>query len=503
MPSLTTLLDTPVRWTQAAVDADTRAFLDDLQANILKGHGRHHSAHVFMSFQGLDPGQTAGIVRALGQACTSAYEQLRANKRLPPFLDGGTLRTLFLSASGYQALGPNVEIPPGEAFRAGMADRAADLGDPDRCKWDHEGWADTKPDAMFLIADADPQAVAADADAVKAWLALTGVTVLAVERGLQQTRNFRPGVAEGVEHFGYVDGRSQPLFLQEDIDEEALSTGGWDFRFKPSQFLVNDPNGSGPMSAGSYFVFRKLEQNVRGFNAAEDALGRKLFGITAEEGDLTDAQKVQLDRAGAMVVGRFEDGTPLVLSDHEAGLAPPNNFDYAADPNAAKCPFHAHIRKVNPRGDIERITGATDLEPGRRPIMARRGITYGALRPHSADLSEFADAGHEPEKDAGLLFMAYMANIENQFEFTQKSWANNKAFVANIVPSQMRPSTGIDPIIGQTADAPSHEHTWLDGHTPGAQPQTIGFDAFVTMKGGEYFFAPSLTFLRGVGLQAV
>jgi hypothetical protein len=75
--------------------------------------------------------------------------------------------------------------------------------------------------------------------------------------------------------------------------------------------------------------------------------------------------------------------------------------------------------------------------------------------------------------------------------------------VANIVASQMRPSTGIDPIIGQTADAASHEHTWLDGHTPGTQPQKIGFDPFVTMKGGEYFFAPSLTFLRGVGLQAV
>jgi Dyp-type peroxidase family len=502
MSSLDILLDTPVRWTQAATDADTRAFLDDLQANILKGHGRHHSAHLFMNFQGLDPDQTAGIVRALGQACTSAYEQLRANKRLPPFLDGGPVRCLFLSASGYQALGPNVEIPPGEAFRAGMADRGTDLGDPDRCEWDPQGWAATQPDAMFLVANADQAAVDADIDAIKAWLAMTGVNVLAVERGLQQTRNFRPDVAEGVEHFGYVDGRSQPLFLQEDIDEEALSTGGWDFRFKPAQFLMTDPNGQGTMSAGSYFVFRKLEQNVRGFNAAEDALGRTLFDIDpeADESDLTDEQKVQLDRAGAMVVGRFEDGTPLVLSDHEAGLAPPNNFDYVGDPDAAKCPFHAHIRKVNPRGDIERITGATDLEPGRRPIMARRGITYGALRPHSADLSEFADAGNEPEKDVGLLFMAYMASIENQFEFTQKSWANNKAFVANIVPSQMRPSTGIDPIIGQTADAASQQHTWLDGHTAGAQPQTIGFDSFVTMKGGEYFFAPSLTFLRGVGL---
>lgn len=500
MSSLDTLLGSPVRWNQAALDADTRTFLDDLQANILKGHGRHHSAHVFMSFQGLEPDQVAELVRALGMACTSAHEQLRGNKRLPPFLDGGPVRCLFLSASGYKALGPNVEIPPGEAFRAGMAARGADLGDPERAKWDAHGWSYTPPDAMFLVANADPQSVDADADAVKAWLTLTGVTVLAVERGLQQTRNFRPGVAEGVEHFGYVDGRSQPLFLQEDIDQEAVSPGGWDFRFKPSQFLVADPNGDSPLSAGSYFVFRKLEQNVRGFNAAEESLGRKLFGITAEGDALTDEEQVKLDRAGAMVVGRFEDGTPLVLSDREAGLAPPNNFDYSADANASKCPFHAHIRKVNPRGDIERITGGTDPEPGRRPIMARRGITYGALRPHNADLSEFADAGHEPEKDVGLLFMAYMASIEGQFEFTQKSWANNASFVANINPAKTLPSAGIDPIVGQSADAAVHEHTWLDGHTPGAVAQKISFEQFVTMKGGEYFFAPSLTFLRGVGL---
>ena len=31
---------------------------------------------------------------------------------------------------------------------------------------------------------------------------------------------------EGIEHFGYVDGRSQPIFLTEDLDKERLQNDG-------------------------------------------------------------------------------------------------------------------------------------------------------------------------------------------------------------------------------------------------------------------------------------
>ena len=193
-----------------------------------------------------------------------------------------------------------------------------------------------------------------------------------------------------------------------------------------------------------------------------------------------------------MVVGRFEDGTPLVSSAVGLAAPPPNDFNFDADMDGAKCPFHAHIRKVNPRGDVHRQLHTPDDRGDRSPIMARRGITYGPPRPMSADRREFDDAGHEPEHNSGLLFMAYMASIEDQFEFTQHSWANNKDFV--------RPGTGIDPIIGQDADSDAHKHTYRDGWTAGSPPKALSFANFVTMKGGEYFFAPSLSFLRAVGL---
>ena len=491
MTDLGSVLASPIDWTAAATDAKLRTFLQDLQANILKGHGRFHTGHIFIGFAGMAPAAVATVLRALGQHCTSAYQQLRTNKKLPPFLDGGVVRCLFLSASGYRALGPLAASPGGAAFEAGMGARTAILADPDLAAWNPVGWRGTPPDCMVLVADADPNAVTRDLEATEAWLNGTGAQVLFVERGLQQKRRFRQGQpAEGVEHFGYVDGRSQPLVLIEQIAAEPHAH--WTSAFPPSQFLVADPNGRSDMAAGSYFVFRKLEQDVRGFNAAEDALGEALFGAGANQD--------QLDRAGAMVVGRFEDGTPLVLSATGLAQAVPNDFTYAADPDGAKCPFHAHIRKANPRGDVRREEGLANDDADRGPIMIRRGITYGQQRPMSADGSEFADKGAEPQHSSGLLFMAYMASLEKQFEFVQQSWVDNPQFAGNLKPGGHRAVTGIDPVIGQSANAADRVHEYLDGWTPGATPKKLSFEQFVRMQGGEYFFAPSLSFLRGIGL---
>ena len=493
MANLAGILNAPIAWQTAATDPDIESFLSDLQANIVKGHGRQHSGHIFLSFAGMAPEAVASLLRSLAEPCTNALTQLRANKRLPPYRDGGTVRCLFLSATGFKALGTLAKPPPGAAFAAGMSGRAGELNDPPRASWHPTGWGEERPspDAMLLVANDDEDSVTRDLEDAEGQLNGSGATLLVVERGLQQTKIFDAAAEPlGVEHFGYVDGRSQPLFLAEDIAIEMQSTGGdqWNPQFKPSQFIVADPNGTTTLSAGSYFVFRKLEQNVRGFKAAEKALANAL-GLTGEDEE----------RAGAMVVGRFEDGTPLVLSDTALALAPENNFNFNGDPDALKCPFHAHIRKTNPRGDIKRELNLPNDAGERSPIMARRGITYGQ-RPMKPDGSDFADGGHEPTQDVGLLFMAYMASIEAQFEFTQQSWANNPDFVGNLNPASARPKTGIDPLIGQSPNAATKLHTYQDGWTAGAQPKQFSFADFVKMQGGEYFFAPSLGFLRNVGL---
>jgi hypothetical protein len=74
--------------------------------------------------------------------------------------------------------------------------------------------------------------------------------------------------------------------------------------------------------------------------------------------------------------------------------------------------------------------------------------------------------------------------------FTQASWANNIAFQAA--------GTGVDPIIGQGAVAgtgPQWSESWDD---PASVKKSFDFHGFVTMRGGEYFFAPSLTFFKSL-----
>ena len=223
MVTLQEVLDQPIAWRDAATNSDIHEILSDLQANILKGHGRFHTGHIFLSFSGMDKADIAGLIRVLGDHCTSAYDQLRANKSNPPYVDGGVVRCFLLSASGYKALGDLVQIPDGEAFQAGMEARGNVLADPPRSVWNAVGWRGVAPDAMFLIADASSETVTHQLEAAEGWINGTGAKILVVERGLQQTREFQRGVKEGVEHFGYVDGRSQPLFLKEDIEAESLT----------------------------------------------------------------------------------------------------------------------------------------------------------------------------------------------------------------------------------------------------------------------------------------
>ena len=57
---------------------------------------------------------------------------------------------------------------------------------------------------------------------------------------------------------------------------------------------------------------------------------------------------------------------------------------------------------------------------------------------------------------------------------------------------------GVDPIIGQGVGK-SVAQTWpLNWDDVGGGTQTLNFANFVTMRGGEYFFAPSLTFFKNL-----
>ena len=216
------------------------------------------------------------------------------------------------------------------------------LGDPAVSAWEDPFQQDLHG---VVLAAADTESETASvAIAMKTLITEAGGTVLHTQHG----KALRNAAGVGIENFGYVDGRSQPLLLQEDIDEETETAGSsrWNPAFPLSAALLKDPGTSDTFSHGSPFVFRKLEQDVRQFKTREQEVADVL--------ELTgDAREL----AGALVVGRFEDGTPVTLSDEAHGGPPANNFSYAGDAGS-RCPFHAHIRKVNSRG-----SGGAEPEP--------------------------------------------------------------------------------------------------------------------------------------------
>ena len=84
----------------------------------------------------------------------------------------------------------------------------------------------------------------------------------------------------------------------------------------------------------------------------------------------------------AKMVGRWRSGAPLVLaSEHDnptLGADPNRNnvFSYSDDMEGLKCPFSAHIRRVNPRDALKNDLVAVNLHH-----FLRRGTNYGPPLP--------------------------------------------------------------------------------------------------------------------------
>jgi Dyp-type peroxidase family len=473
--------------------------LQNLQGNILKGHGRNFSVHIFLQFKA-EPRIVRDWVRDFAaHYVTSAQRQLKEADEFRTYgIPGGLFGNFFLSAKGYEALGYTreditcrfVEQPAiiGEhavvniKFVDGMTAAQLELNDPDPETWEAV-YQHQQIEAMILLADDDEDFLLRRARRlINAAEAVA--TVLTVERG----RVMRNSRGERIEHFGYVDGRSQPLFLKHDLESERRegSVQRWDPSAPLDLVLVVDPYAASQEDCfGSYLVFRKLEQNVRGFKHREEQLARWL-GLKGSA----------MQKAGALIMGRFRDGTPLTSSAVDGmNESVPNNFNYADDIDGTRCPFSAHIRKVNPRGDSARIqaelatSGMHPLlqEQERRRRIVRRGIPYGerTVEPKSNPRQE-----QMPTRDVGLLFMCFQSSLANQFGFLQKVWANSPDFVSK--------HTGIDPVAGQRRDHPCPvEQRWpLKWGKPEMTP--FDFRGFVTMKGGEFLFAPSIQFLKSL-----
>lgn len=108
------------------------------------------------------------------------------------------------------------------------------------------------------------------------------------------------------------------------------------------------------------------------------------------------------------------DVTPL-KDDPALGADPNRNDDFHFSfPNdfetQTRCPFAAHVRKTNPRNDLQQLGISTE---GRR--ILRRGIQFGP------EVTDQEKQSGKTAKERGLLFSCFQSNIENGFQFIQHS----------------------------------------------------------------------------------
>lgn len=530
---------------QGEFKPDERRLMEDIQGNILKSHGRDHSRHLFIRFDRRQKGKARAWLATMAGQVTSAMAQWEQSRKraaifaavglgpvgaslsaelgdsprvsasakagplggsLSAGLGGGGLlsgslgagggsdghkrRTapevqlsaalaedpsppfvnLMLSASGYQALGIT-GLPRDEAFRRGVRDTATltKLCDPPVSEW-HEGFREPI-DALVIVADDSPAEVQEKADAVIGTLLEAGAGKVVHEEIGKVLRTHPHGPVR--EHFGFIDGVSEPHFLTKDIEAAEKEQGyeKWHPGAPLQLVLAKDPGGSEETGYGSYFVYRKLEQDVAGFNRQRLKLATEL----AKADGRAEPHEGDVELAGAYMVGRFRNGAPVSERATDAGDDAPivNDFDFLSDKDGLKCPYQAHIRKTNPRGDtIWQFNGSLEKERTRR--IARRGISY-------------ASAG-----SVGLLFLCAQADISQQFEFMQADWCNDVDFICG--GKDDKPSTGQDPIVGcGHADTPMN---WPKKHGVAGERLSVSLAESVTMRGAEYFFLPSRSFLK-------
>jgi Dyp-type peroxidase family len=451
-----------------------------MQGNILKGHGRSHATMIFVKFKGKNVLPIKDALSSFSKLhVTSFYKQLWERERYKRNnVLGDIFGSIFISHKGYEFLEKGKKKLSDEAFKDGMYARAKKLSDNPK---KFEGWHNEDTHAMFLVADDDKTKMdKLVIELLQKWEDVFTINHIEYGDAIYNQNG------DGLEHNGYVDGISQPLFLKDEIDgyvknhkvirDDSPNQG---FIFNPIKstglVLLPDPFAKGKNtydSFGSYFVFRKLEQNVQAFKNQEENIGDNLY--------LNDEVK---ERAGARLVGRFEDGTPIQIQgeDKLMGSGIFNNFVYDSskqveDPSGGKCPHFAHIRKTNPR-----IDGKFDNH-----TMARRGIPYGHRNVDTGIPN--IHSKQFPTGGVGLLFMSYQQSIVDQFEHIQIKFAN--VMDPNIADD------GVDPVIGQSNRKLYHFPN--DGDIKHGATFDQTFDQHVQFKGGEYFFTPSITYLHAL-----
>jgi Dyp-type peroxidase family len=371
---------------------------------------------------------------------------------------------IAFSYQGLKALGlPQATLDSfPEEFRQGMAARAEilrDIGDNAPANWEYP----------FGTSDAHVA------------LAIYSRDDNSLEKVLEQSRQCHSNLPqisvvyrmkfselpEGRNPFGFKDGLHNPHVE----GSGANPPSGHDTTVKAGEFIMGYTDELGHTATspepevlrhnGTFIAVRKFHTKVAPF--------RKFLREQA-----SSPQEEEL--IAAKMVGRWRSGAPLVLApDHDdpkLGTDPNrnNDFNYSEDMQGLKCPFSAHIRRLNPRDALKNDLVAVNLHH-----VLRRATNYGPPLPEGV----LEDDGAQ----RGGVFLLIGAHIKRQFEFLQSQWVTDGDFIGH--------GREQDPIIGNSQG----DGIFTIPERP-IRRRLHSLPQFVVVRGGEYCFMPGLRALK-------
>lgn len=444
--------------------------LADIQGNILRGYRIANVRHFALTF-----GTTEGAQSLLGLLSSGNGDQA-------PQVTPATVwdeppdycLNIGLTADGLRMLGLSKAIMAlfPAAFLRGPTFSAAALGDTGEAAPEHWVLGGPNNPAVHALLSLYTEKTGQQ-DQLTAWLTSL-FSKHDVQVALQHDGKAFPGDKI---HFGYRDGISQPHVegspAKEIPDMQPVCKTG---EFLLGKDYVNQFGGNFAADIprqladnGSYAAFRILKQDVFAFERFIRSAGAKY--------------NMDPELVAAKMAGRWRSGTPLVKAPEADRVLPDdalNSFDYAPtderpeyfdDAAGFRCPIGSHMRRMNPRSAL--VMG----KPHTRRII-RRNFPYGP---------ELEDNALPDDIERGLIGFFVCGDLEMQFEFLQKIWAN-----LDIATTGIRGTR--DPLIGaQPEEGGQFVIRTKDRSDP------VIFDEvprLVITRGSVYCFLPSISALK-------
>ena len=436
--------------------------LDGLQGNVLVGYKPPCASYLFATVT--DGAASRGWLGAWVDRVTTHRAWFEA--------PGAVTFNLAFGHPGLLALGvPAARLTGLEAFGAGMAARAALLGDVGAS--DPSGWEPGLRDSHVLsvLTARDRDALEAARSELRDSFAQGGLSVV--------HEQYAYALPEQRERFGFQDGFSQPAVAGAEtgprVGEGTLTRWRRWRRLALGEFVLGNrdegggfvPAPLGPLAEDATFVVvRKLAQDVAAFRRYTAEAGARLG---------RDPAWVQ-----AKMVGRWQNGSSLARYPHAPGPSAAedpkaSDFHYSKDPEGLACPLGSHVRRANPRDAIGwqgRLT--------QRHRIIRRGMGYGPALEDSSTVDDGVARG--------LMFVSYQAAIERQFEFIQSQWLMDG--------NALRLGGDRDPLL---AGEGSPGEMVIQGRPP---VFLAGLPSFVRTRGGGYYLLPGIAGLRALAAGA-